>query len=574
MKKAWLAGVLVTVVVCGLFLAGSTLALIYILRSEADSLPEEPRDVAAEQDAKSQAESAQKIEELGLDKIYTPVYLFYSEHEALYHERDFAGVESRLLAARDKATTPFERYRYGSILNDLGNLRDEDGPEFMIAAADAWVEASPDAYLPLLIRGKLFLSCAWHYRGDGYVDEVSSSGWKKYHSFSEKAWDDLIAAQKIYKDDAEIPATMVNAAAGIGEGLATIRRCYDETIALNPHHVGVRYTMLNYLRPVWFGSWEAMDAFYAENESAIAEFPYLYSFYWGTSSYMEERGAEYEGIWESPEMLRDAAAAYGKQAELTPEEPIVLADAAYFAARAGDMASATTYYERIGNRYPVTSYGFTLYNYHWWRLYALVEHSDDPGVIGTPREKELLDKALALEPSHSGANGHYLALLARSRDDALTTSFWATLGDELMKTGTLGDPPDYAMLEAMSLAARSDDHGIKGSEEEAALLAQALAQAPDNPYIRLMYAEHFISAKEYDQARPHLERAREIAPDYLPALHIMGWLNYHQKRWDEGIATATAFLAAGPSTYVTAHTEDAQEIIELCEKKKLKAAAG
>src|SRR5690606_33164837 len=121
-------------------------------------------------------------------------------------------------------------------------------------------------------------------------------------------WDDLNAAGQLNGDDAEIPATLLKAAAGIGKDLKTIRRYYDETIALNPHHVAVRYTMLNYLRPVWFGSWEAMDAFIAENEAAIQEFPFLCEFLRDTSSYMSSRGEAYEGVWNSEETMRKAAA--------------------------------------------------------------------------------------------------------------------------------------------------------------------------------------------------------------------------------------------------------------------------
>ena len=89
----------------------------------------------------------------------------------------------------------------------------------------------------------------------------------------------------------------------------------------------------------------------------------------------------------------------------------------------------------------------------------------------------------------------------------------------------------------------------------------------------LINAEYCITHDLFDEACPHLEKAREVAPEYLPALHIMGWLNFHQERWDEGIAAAEAFLAATPrnaldAQYLETYADDAREIVELCEKNR------
>jgi len=104
------------------------------------------------------------------------------------------------------------------------------------------------------------------------------------------------------------------------------------------------------------------------------------------------------------------------------------------------------------------------------------------------------------------------------------------------------------------------------------LLKQAMLLGPENAFVRLVQAEYHISNDEFEEAREHLEHARKVDPNYLPALHIMGWLSFHEKKWDDGIRYAQEFLATPPSYYLKLYTDDAKEIIQLCEEKKAKEA--
>lgn len=530
---------------------------------------EEARE--AEEEAKQDAENAAWEERLGLDSIYTRVYLLQGTHYQLYHEKNFKLIEEQLAAELANTATPFDRYRYSASIEDLTVLHNED-LQTLLGVADEWVKASPDSHYPYLLRGKLNSELAWEYRGDGFIGEVSRSGLRKFEQLNKRAKEDLEIAQKLNPNDPEVPAALADAVAPI-EGMRALRRCYDQTLALNPHHVHVRYTMMTYLQPQWYGNWREFDAYMAEIDAATEAFPYLFTVRRDGYSLMEAKGKKYEGVWDSPETYKKAAAAFKAQAEQNPGELTVLASAAYFAIRANDLASAVGYFERIGNQYPRTDEFPSLNGYHWWRLHAMVEYSDDPGIVGTPREKELLDAALALDVEGVKANGFYMAYLTRLRDDAQTKEWWDSLDGGYYKTSDLGTPPNYDVLQAMYLASRSDDQGVQGTDEEQPTLDQALALAPDNAYVRLVYAEHHITRDQFDEARVHLERAREVDPAYLPALLTMGWLNYHQKRYDDAITAANQFLASGTSKYAVMNAFDAKEIVELSTKKKAAVAA-
>lgn len=572
---AGLAGALLTM---ALFIGGG-LTIYFNLQDriavnavQAQSEEQESEAKEEAERAKAAAESAALAERLGLNNLYTPVYLISSTRYKLYYQKDFKQVEQELAAALANTGTPFDRYRYSTMIESIGQAYDSETLADLLKTVDEWAQASPESYLPLLARGKLNKNLAWEYRGSGYAGEVSRTNMKKFNQLNEDAIADLKKAQELNPNDPEIPAALAEAAAPI-EGLDSLRMYYDQTLALDPNHVNVRGTMATYLLPQWYGSWGQFDRYMEEIDEASKVFPLIYTVRRSHSTFLELRGDQYKGIWNSQETYRQALAAYKAQLEQNPTELTLMASAAYFAVKTGELATAVGYFDRIGNQFPCVDEFPSLYNYHFWRLYAMVEYSDDPGIIGTPREKELLDAARALEPEHATTNGFYLAYLARTKDDTQTQAYWDSLNGGFYKTGELGSPPDYERLRAMALAARSDDYGVQGTDQEQPMLDEAMALAPENAYVRLVQAEHFITAKNYAMARTHLERARQIDPNYQPALHTMGWLNYHQKRYDEAIACANEFLASAPTPYQTLNADDAKDIIAASEKKKAKAAA-
>ncbi len=538
---------------------------------EAREKEEEEERKEAEKEAKQDAENAAWEERLGLKAMYETVYLVSNTRYELYHNKNFKLVEERLDAARANTATPFDRYRYTATIDGMSEAYG-DSLEDLIKTVDEWSAASPDSHYPYLIRGRLNSELAWEFRGTDYANEVPRSDMNKFIQHNKKAMADLEKAQQMNPQDAEAPAALASAAAHL-EGMAAVKRYYAQTLALNPHQVNVRYTMATFSLPQWFGSWREFDQYMAEIDEAAKVFPYLYNVRRDHSSYLELRDKKYKGIWNSQETYREAAAAHIAQLQQNPTEPTLMASAAFFSVRTGDLENAVKYFELIGNKYPVTDEFSGVLSYHWWRVHAMVEYSDDPGIVGTPREKELLDAARALDVEGVRANGFYLAYLARLRDDTQTKAWWDSLDAGYYKTGDLGASPNYDVLQAMYLASRSDDYGVQGTDEEQPNLDQALALAPDNAYVRLVYGEYFIERDKFDEARVHLERAREVDPAYLPALLTMGWLNYHQKRYDDAIAAANQFLATGTSKYAVMNAFDAKEIVELSTKKKAAAAA-
>lgn len=540
----------------------------------AEDSPEDAEEDAAEAERRERKREEERreqealTEKLGLRDHYETVYLLPDTRNRLYYDKNFAAVEEDIAALRAKQDTPFDRYRYSSLINSLGRvLKDEEYPQ-LLSVLDEWIAASSGSYLPLLVRGRVYVSIAWKYRGTDFAHKVTEEGWEGYRKYHKLAWADLNAARKLNQEDPEIPASMARAAAGVGKKLAAIQKYHDETLALNPHHLHVRNTLLNYSLPQWFGDWKKVDALVAEFEQAAGDFPYLLTLLRDAARWMRDRGPDYEEGPDSDHIRQRLVEGLRAQLMLNPDEPYLLGRAARFALDANDLAMAVDCFERLGMRHPSVRGFINVYTFHWWRVYAFVEHSDDPGIIGTPREKELLDLARAIQADNPFINGMYLAYLARARDDAQTRAFFERDPGAFFQTADLEEPYDYDLLRAMALAARSHNPAVQGTPEVERLLAEALDLAPDNALVRLAEAARLMASKDYEQARPHLEHARSVDPDYLPALMTEGWLNYHQKRWDDGIAAANAFLARAPAPYVLENASHAEEIIALCEKKR------
>ncbi len=533
-------------------------------------------DVWKEKATEHLAEEAAKealLEASGLLERYTIVYVHDDTRNLLYYDQNFPEVENRLTAQFAAADTPLARFRYGQHIKALGDFSYEDDPEKHWPILEAWVAHSPNSHLPYLIRGNFAIDYAWYYRGNTYANRVTDEGWEGFHRYMEQAQRDLEHSLELKPDDIEAAAAMMTVASAAGLGNDVMEAYFQKTMAVNPLHRDAYMTKLNFAQPKWGGSWEDVEAVIAEAESKYAEFPLMIKVKRYGEWYMASRGKRYEGTWNSDATQRMMYASFKAQAAMNPEDLFIQADLASFAADLLQFDEAAAALDVIGDHFPQGCRFGELQNFHKWRAIIYAEHAYELGGQDTPEAEGYFQKALAIAPDVTVVAGLYMGHLARLKDDAKTQAFYESLQDPYLATGDWAAPPNYTVMEAMAQAGRSDDYGIQNTEQEAQLVAEALALAPDNPYVLLISAEYCITHDLFDEARPHLEKAREVAPDYLPALHIMGWLNFHQDRWDDGIATAQAFLAATPkddldTRYLETYADDAREIVELCEKKK------
>ncbi len=105
-----------------------------------------------------------------------------------------------------------------------------------------------------------------------------------------------------------------------------------------------------------------------------------------------------------------------------------------------------------------------------------------------------------------------------------------------------GRVEEIQQLEALSLRDKADSLRKQGDNEGAAkALSEALALAPENPWIRLAYARLLVANKDPRQARMMIEPL-ESGPANVEALHAAALFASEQGRWDD----ASRYLARIP----------------------------
>jgi len=464
--------------------------------------------------------------------------------------------------------------RYSQHIDAIGGITYDDEPSALWDTLNEWVAHSPESHLPRLIRGEYAIAYAWYFRGNTLANRVTDEGWEGFRTYLDHAQEDLEEAHAMNPEDPEASCAMITVAVANNLGFDVMEEYYRMTLAIDPLHRQARMAKVNFVQPKWGGSWREVEKVIEDARANRDAFPMMANVVRVGESYMASRGERYEGTWRSDETKRMMYLAYRDQAAASPDDLFVQGELAYWAADARNFGESARAFEVVGDRFPHSNSFGDLPAYNKWRAIVYAEHAQEDEVRGTPREDDLFGQAIELEASDPTVSGLYLAYLVRKRDDGLTRAFHENLKDPYLDTGGWGDPIDYVQMDAMARASRSDDWGVKDSELERELLDQALELAPDNALVRLVYAEYHISARDFEDARIHLEKARALDPGYLPALHIMGWLSYHQKRWDEGIDYANQFLASGPSYYLETFADDAREIIEHCEEKRDEATSG
>jgi hypothetical protein len=115
--------------------------------------------------------------------------------------------------------------------------------------------------LALLAKGRAYLSYAWEARGIGYADTVADKGWQLMSERLNVAADALEAAWKLDPHDTRICREMMRVELGQGKGRDRLETWFQRGMQLDPGNSDLCNEKLEYLRPRWYGSIEAMIRF-------------------------------------------------------------------------------------------------------------------------------------------------------------------------------------------------------------------------------------------------------------------------------------------------------------------------
>jgi hypothetical protein len=115
-------------------------------------------------------------------------------------------------------------------------------------------------WLALTLDGDREINAAWAARGEGYANEVTSDGWRGFHSDLSLAAGDLTSAWNLRPNWPLAPCLMMTVSLG-DSGLEDMRTWFDRTTQAEIDYPKAWSELRWGLRPRWYGSLQAILAF-------------------------------------------------------------------------------------------------------------------------------------------------------------------------------------------------------------------------------------------------------------------------------------------------------------------------
>ena len=203
-----------------------------------------------------------------------------------------------------------------------------------------------------LLRGEGYLEMAWHARGSGFANTVTTNGWKLFTERLGVAEEALTNAWQLNTNDARIAIQMMRVELGQGQGRARMDLWFHRAMELNPNYYDACSYKLFYLEPKWYGTVQDMLAFGREcviNKRWGGHVPLIL-----LDAHVDIRnqfvGADQRaGYWKQPQVWKDLNSAFDRFFELNPDAIGWYHDYAWYAYQAEDWATLNRLIPKLGS---------------------------------------------------------------------------------------------------------------------------------------------------------------------------------------------------------------------------------
>ena len=260
---------------------------------------------------------------------------------------------TNLLDALSDPTMPPEEFYDAShdfleeYKGDLGH-REEGFPFIEKRFPPGWKTVS----LLQLLRGEGYIEMAWHARGSGFANTVTSKGWKLFAERLAVAEEALTAAWQLNTNDARIAIQMMRVELGQGQGRDRMDLWFHRAMELNPDYYDACSLKLFYLEPKWYGTVQDMLGFGREcvlNKRWGGHVPLIL-----LDAHVDIRNQFVEadqrtGYWKQPQVWKDIKSAFARFFELNPDAVGWYHDYVWYAYQAEDWATLNTLIPKLGS---------------------------------------------------------------------------------------------------------------------------------------------------------------------------------------------------------------------------------
>lgn len=130
-----------------------------------------------------------------------------------------------------------------------------------VALTAQWAKKNPTTPLAHILHARALLGYATFFRGTGYANTVSPSGWVGFEKYSRLAAKYLEDHKDVASKDTGWHVTMINVSRGLSYSREQVNLIASDGLAKNPDDFRLYRLQLESLLPKWGGSAEQVDQF-------------------------------------------------------------------------------------------------------------------------------------------------------------------------------------------------------------------------------------------------------------------------------------------------------------------------
>lgn len=408
--------------------------------------------------------------------------------------------------------TPLE-YAYGNF-----DINERDTEDY-----DKWIAAYPESHVARTARGSALIQWAWDARGTGAGCTVTDEGSRLFQERLSLAADDFTRAMRLEPGDPNAACAMITVCKGQGTPRDTAQAYYNKGVALDPGHLDTRQRMLEFLKPRWGGTRQAMFEFAREASANAPEDSDLDRILLeahddnGIDAFGQRDDAYYAqpGVWAEIQPVCERRLAHD------PDSPYVLNRTAYYAFHARQYAVAAKLFDRIGARWKAlqwqSSRGY---------LDACIRANAEAGTGKDARAwlKKEAGRAAKTRPDYAG-HRYLLAILAADagKKEEAVANIEKIYADD--KESGLGYAPEVCRLLAEA-----------GKHELATEIYEAYFEIKQEDALAYFHAGNsLLELDRYEEALNCFLQITEMDPTWSSAVKNVAYTYYRMGEYEKAI---------------------------------------
>lgn len=188
-----------------------------------------------------------------------------------YGKENFSQLESLTgQFRRDKSRTSSGLWKltlaYSGIHSAIAGGRglSDEWFKYMEEKTAIWIAAYPKSPAARLAHADALISHGWFFRGGGYSNTVTESGWNHFNKYLALAYDHLEKSKAVASNDPRWYDLMLDVARAQGWDKARFDKLLNEAISKEPGYYEIYFSALDYLLPKWHGDINQVEQFAQE----------------------------------------------------------------------------------------------------------------------------------------------------------------------------------------------------------------------------------------------------------------------------------------------------------------------